>query len=474
MAKCDLSIELDEPDRVYRAGEKVTGSVSVETDDSVKCKGLDVSSGWRTHGRGNVARQSVEKVTLFQGQWQAGHRETYRFELPVADWPPTYYGNYVNVEHFIDATVKIPWAFDPKASVDYVVRQRDAPMALKDGSKDAPGCFSNAVVVVLICSIIAVFIGVALTILAIPKVGGIIGLILVPIALLVAWRTLLPMWLLGKVKTEVVSKNVTPGEKVLVKMSFQPRRDVDVTKITAVLNGSEVCISGSGSNRTTHRHQFYEETHQLLSEAHLKAGDEQSFEFGIPIPSDAPYSFNLSDNDLRWSIDLRFDIPRWPDWKRSLDINVFPSSDAAEQPADDSHTLSESFTVGEETDETQNEAVEQDEITFVETADHLWKLRNDPDQVDVLVEAVLGLTFDMDVLVERRLLYSGTEDPHVYKDGYAVWARHDDPPLPLVLYVPHDLADDFEQTGRNSVPIRGTIVGWDHDHKRLQVKVLVR
>ena len=45
------------------------------------------------------------------------------------------------------------------------------------------------------------------------------------------------------------------------------------------------------------------------------------------------------------------------------------------------------------------------------------------------------------------------------------------PKLPLVLYVPHDLADEFEQIGRDVWSGRGTVVGWDNRHGRLQVKI---
>ena len=89
----------------------------------------------------------------------------------------------------------------------------------------------------------------------------------------------------------------------------------------------------------------------------------------------------------------------------------------------------------------------------------------------MLAEAVSGLGFEMEAIVERRLLYSGEEDPHLYPDGYAVWAHHSDPPLPMVLYVPHELADEFENIGRDLWRGRGTIVGWDSRHGRLQVQI---
>ena len=41
----------------------------------------------------------------------------------------------------------------------------------------------------------------------------------------------------------------------------------------------------------------------------------------------------------------------------------------------------------------------------------------------------------------------------------------------MVLYVPRDLADDFEQLGRDLWRGRGTVVGGDNQHRRLQIKL---
>ena len=110
-------------------------------------------------------------------------------------------------------------------------------------------------------------------------------------------------------------------------------------------------------------------------------------------------------------------------------------------------------------------------VTFVETVTQIWAVRDDRDQLEMVVDAVTGLSFTIEAQVERRLLYAGDEDPHVYKDGYAVWARYPDPRLPLVLYVPHDLGDEFEQLGRGIWTGSGVVVGWDNLHGRLQIKL---
>ncbi len=56
---------------------------------------------------------------------------TYAFTLPTAAWPPTYYGNYLNVGHYVTAQAKLSWAIDPKAQVEYRVVAGDAPEGLK-------------------------------------------------------------------------------------------------------------------------------------------------------------------------------------------------------------------------------------------------------------------------------------------------------------------------------------------------------
>ena len=64
MAKCDLVVELDEPDRVYHSEETVQGKVHVDVDSDVKCSGLVISCGWKTHGRGNVAMGKAEETVF--------------------------------------------------------------------------------------------------------------------------------------------------------------------------------------------------------------------------------------------------------------------------------------------------------------------------------------------------------------------------------------------------------------------------
>ena len=172
------------------------------------------------------------------------------------------------------------------------------------------------------------------------------------------------------------------------------------------------------------------------------------------------------------------DIPRWPDWVKSLNLFVGPSEAQSTQsklsPGQQQHVsvdVNDQNRMDRDSQSTRSGSSTAGELTFAETVSQLWAVRQDQDQVEMVVEAVTGISFDVEAEVERRLLYGGDEDPHVYKDGYAVWARYPDPRLPLVLYVPHDLGEEFEQLGRNKWRGKGAIVGWDSLHGRVQIKL---
>lgn len=473
MAKCDLKIELDDPDRVHHGGGKIAGRVRVHVDTDVNCTALEVTSTWRTHGRGNVATGSGETAILFSGQWTAGENPEYRFELPIADWPPSYHGHYLNVDHYVDARAKIPWGFDPKASVPYMMRPSGGPNAAQPiRNVTEAGPIVGTILVAVLFGFAAFFIymliqmgWIALIFLGLPLIGACIWFV----------KVFLPRYLLGNVECEIAADQAVPGESIEGKLVIRPRRNVSVNAITMKFQALEKCISGSGSNRKTHKHVFYESVETLQSSTTLQAGQEQRFPFSVTLPSDAPYSLELDDNNLIWSSNLRVDIPRWPDWTKELKLTVVPSGKGDESAAHSVAEASEPQPVLQPEPARESSSLSApeaaSELTFAETAGHLWALRENRSQLGTLVEAVTGLSFELAAQVERRLLYGGDDDPHIYEDGYAVWAHYPEPPVPMVLYVPHELADEFEHFGSSEWRGRGTIVGWDSLHGRLQVKI---
>ena len=470
MPKCDLSIELDDPSFIYGGGEKISGTLRVTVDKDVNCKGLVVTSGWRTHGRGNVTSGTTQTETLFEGQWRAGDKIEYPFELQIDDWPPSYHGNYLNVDHYIDARAKIPWGFDPKASQAFLMRPTCGPEgAAAEKPTDLTskiGCILGTVFMAIFA---AIFIGgfaiggmplpILLVFLLIPLAGATFFFV----------RVFLPKYLLGSVECSLTPEQVSPGDVVRGELLIRPRKNVSINAIKMTFRASEKVVSGSGTNQTTHTNVFFEKETTLQGESILQAGQEHRVPLSVELPGDAPYSIKLTHNELIWSTFLRVDIPRWPDWTKALPISVVPSGEQVAERSSAQVASRASLASPVEDDVTGQDSPSV--ITFAETAQHLWSLREDQESLDDLVDAVSGLTFDVDAVVERRLLYSGDEDPHLYENGYAIWGHYPEPPLPMVLYIPKDLADDFEQIGRGVWKGRGTVVGWDHQHRRLQVKV---
>ena len=475
MAKCDLLIELDEPDRVFLAGEMVKGCVRVSVDSGVNCSGLVVSSGWKTHGRGNVTSGEGEQTTVFSGEWAAGQPQEYKFSLPAGDWPPTYHGHLLSIDHYIDARAKIPWAFDPKASSPFMVRATEA------SAECSPLAQASANLTILI---------VALVLLAVVPGGMAVAsglgwfgflFVLVSIATIVAFvffRKFLPTYMLGNPAALIQEDTLALGDEVVGEFVTTTKKNVSINSITAVLTCMEKCVSGSGSNKTTHTHAVFEKSLELQSKTVLKVGQEHRLPFVFRVPDDAPCSVKLHQNSLIWSVELRVDIPRWPDWVKSLNLFVGPSNDqsaeskvSAGQQQNGSVDVNDQNRMDRDPQATSSGSSTAGELTFAETVSQLWAVRQDHEQVEMVVEAVTGISFDVEAEVERRLLYGGDEDPHVYKDGYAVWARYPDPRLPLVLYVPHELGDEFEQLGRNKWRGKGAIVGWDSLHGRVQIRL---
>ena len=475
MAKCDLLVELDEPNRVYRSGDKVEGTVKVTVDADVKCSGLVLSTGWKTHGRGNVTGDKFDEVTVFSGDWVGGTKCEYRFSLTAGDWPQTYHGNFLSIDHYVEAQAKIPWAFDPKTATPFIVQATQVPsryaaeVHVVHEKSRKPKVIGGVIVSVLV----------GVQFLAMGGIGVVVLLVLAALAFSYWFvRKFLPKHLLGTPHAFVEEDTLPPGSEVVGEFVTTTRKTVSLNAITVVLKGTEVCISGSGSNRRTHKNVIFETTQTLQANGTLQAGNETRCPFSFRLPKDAAFSISLKENSLIWSVDVEVDIPRWPDWSKNLPICIVPSSEqdlgtGKEQPGSRTMGSEGQGRRGEHDSSVSGAASLNDagELTFGETINQLWAVRSHRDQVEMVVDAVTGISFNIEAQIERRLLYAGDEDPNVYEDGYAVWARYPDPRLPLVLYVPHDLGDEFEQLGKDIWKGRGVVVGWDSLHGRLQIKL---
>src|SRR5262245_10620623 len=121
MTKCDVTIHVDKADRSFVPGERIRGHVTVTTDQQVRCDALTVMLQWRTHGRGNRANGPESTVKLHEGEWGGGEQHAYAFEFIAPSGPCSYHGTHVNVDHYLEARVDLPWAVDPKATAEVLL-----------------------------------------------------------------------------------------------------------------------------------------------------------------------------------------------------------------------------------------------------------------------------------------------------------------------------------------------------------------
>ncbi|MEL6894540.1 MAG: hypothetical protein AAFP90_00355, partial [Planctomycetota bacterium] len=471
MPKCSLTIQLDSADGTPNVcGGKISGRVIVDVSDDVKCNGLVVRSTWKTHGRGNVTSETVDTVTVFTGNWTGGSRPEYPFTVKVADWPPTYHGRYLSVDHAIEVQAKIPWAFDPKAEMAFP--------AIADGRRGEQPAFARAASggASKMVGIIAAVIG------AMVFGGVVIGfalnapfllLFVLPVVLIIfgVWFffSVLPTWVVGKPTMQLSADHFHPGQTIEGSLIIDPSKSFQHEGISVTLHCYEQCVSGSGSNRKTHRHTLQEEKFPLVA-AGMRSGGEGPIAFSIPLPKQPVYSLKLGDNEIKWELEAEIEIPKWPDWSKKESLSIVPSQDdpallASANTSTSANAVSQAGTTAAPVGQPNAGG-----ISFDETIGHLAGVQDDPQQAAMLVDAVAGIPMQIHAIIEQRLLYSKGEPLNPYSDGYVVLADHPDIHVSMKLYVPHDLADEMEQAD-DLWQGRGAILGWDEDNRRVLVHV---
>ncbi|MGE0758236.1 MAG: hypothetical protein AB7O38_14505, partial [Pirellulaceae bacterium] len=437
---------------------------------SEKCNCHVVKSCWMTHGQGNVATGDVDSTVLFQGQWEANQTHRYAFELLTASWPPTYYGTYLNVSHFVQATVQIPWAVDPKASVEFPLIATSAPDDLKPTVAPAK---SHSAIGWIIGGVLLAILGVAF---------GVLLLIIVPILAVAGgcfwfFRVFLPSQITGSMQCSVEPQRLASTDKVRGTMRFTPKRTVPINGIRCILTCVEKCVSGSGSNRKTHQHEVYRHVETLSEARTLQLGMAESFDFALPLPENAPYSLKLSDNELNWAAELRIDIPRWPDWVKSFPLTVVPGGEASEAAARALLAQGRLSDDGEDDDEYEGELVEAaareqpvpSDNWFDEVMAQVVQSRRDPPRMQLVLDAVRDHAFSIRVDIDRP-----PHQPPAMAGGLqqGTWMT--------AHYRPRDLALCLLWTDGRQVPVPHTydwsgqaqILGYDEGLDRLLMRVL--
>lgn len=459
MASCELTIQLTEPEAIFHGGDAIHGHVIVRVDKNVTCNGLKVSTGWETHGKGNVDRKTVEETVVFHGKWSAGESHRYDFTLPCASWPPTYHGHHLNIDHFVYAQADIPWAFDPKTK--YPIRVVSLQADPLDPQKEADSTeLSGAIVSVIFGLVALAFVAVAAVMALFNPFFSVI--VFGFMALVGVWwlfTSFLPNWKLGSVRHRLETDVAHPGDSVHANLRVHPRSSVRINGVEWTIKAEEVVVRGSGTDRKTYRHEVASHRVRASGPTRLDARRDHNFALVFPLPDDSPYSIDLDDNDLRWTVKVRIDIPNWPDWNGEEALLVRPRVDASERQA-------------RRAPEAANDSEPAAESTrFTDVIGLVARARGDMDNLERILEGVADIEFDVQAKLERRISV-GRIDPRIgYEDGIVVMAAHPDPHLPLLLYASSSTAAQLDAYYGRVWQGRGTIVGYDRRIGNLEIRI---
>ncbi len=454
LAACTLKIDLDDTDKTRTAGEYLTGTVHVHCEKDANCKGLEVSTQWTTHGRGNVDSGVGDLQIVYEGRWQAGQKYSYPFKVKAASWPPTYFGTYLNVSHSVRAKAKLAWKKDPEASIEFPLVVDKSPTDLQPtraqtGQTNIIGYMVLGLVGLIFLVMIYFFI-----LLAIPIaiIGGLIWF----------FKRVLPTFKTGKVEWAVEPRRANADDVVRGYFQLRPRGGLRVNAVSYTVTCSEKCSSGSGSTRQTHTHEVFRISENLAESQILKGGKEHRFDFEFAVHNAAPPTIKLNDNEVIWSVEMRIDIPRWPDWVQTVSLVVEPSKE-----------LRNYFGIAtQQVDKASVPApTNEDEQWFDQVVDQLREA-SDSERKQLVLTAIA----EDDFVIQLTAVEHITEDlpefaNRISDSGFWYLGYNERRELEVYMFVP----DSRVPTIKNATNWRGRIrvVDFDSDEEALISRMLV-
>jgi hypothetical protein len=343
MSKCRLSITLDRDPPHYRPGDTLKGTLLAEVESDVKVDSLVVSSGWRTHGKGNVDEEEVDSEPFGAKHWSAGERHEFPFSFVMPAGPVSYHGHLLNVDWYVKANADVSWARDPKTEAELLLLPAPPERVPGDGYRKGPHTAARPHILgtasarppksdTRLVSLIFVAVALGTTFLALRGKSSLFSLLwMVPFVIVgaivayQAWRNTLAKRKLGDVQVSVEPAHAGRGQPVCLKVSLRPERAVSLASVRADLVGRERVVSGSGTNKQTHTHELRRDHFELSGPRDLAGQEELSLEHSLTLPEDAEPTFHSSENHVVWELEFHVDVVRWPDLKDDYEVVVHPS-----------------------------------------------------------------------------------------------------------------------------------------------------
>lgn len=367
MSKCTVELRLEREDRVFSPGDPVRGTVQVTCGERCDIRKMVLKREWRTHGRGTTERGGPEDMVLAsQLSLPSGGTRSFSFEFEAPGSPNTYRGRVINIDWYVRAEADMAWARDPTDEQEIIIQTApdrdgadepvDAPLRpvrladLPAGALDRlqavqppkrfllprrakevklsspAGCALVGCLLVVFVLPILLFLGIFASAFVDVAPGWVAGLVFLAIAALIGYFVFgnrLAAQRLGDTQLKLASQTVRRGSTLVWFLECQPARPVTLRTIVATLICKEVATSGSGTTRKTHE-EVLEQREMRLENVDLGGGEAVVFPGRFAIAGDAGCSFKGDTNEVRWDLKVSVDLPGWPDWSRTVPVEVVP------------------------------------------------------------------------------------------------------------------------------------------------------
>ena len=320
MSKCDISVQFENRESTFRSGDTVNGTVTIDVNKNVNCRALKIAGYWKTHGRGNRDSGRYGEKVVFEGDLIAGETQSYPFSIPIKNVPLTYHGKLINIDHYVDVRVDVPWGFDPKKRSDFIVLPGTDGSIVepKQPDPDAIGAQIGKSVG-LLGTIAFSLIG----ILTLPCPGFLLLVIGVVFGFF-TFRKQLAERRLGEVKVVMDTSVIAPSDSLPISIDFTPQKDGSINEVLITLTATETAVSGNGTNKSTHTNKIYNLPFNLQGPESFQAHQKVSFSGMLAIPDTDAYSFDTGDNEVSWDLKIKVDVPMWPDWVQKVNLALVP------------------------------------------------------------------------------------------------------------------------------------------------------
>lgn len=319
----EIRFELEREDPTYRPGEPIRGRVVVGAR-AEPLESLDLTLAWASR----PADDDPGVVLPAGGRVSASHRLLDRpapagawelalpFAVPCPDGPGTHESGHVRVDWELRATARFSRgareaaiAFQLEEARDTVARaERRAPARDRRLSRIRRETLGQALAWI---GLGAGLIALAVWLESGPCLAacGLPGL-LVCLAGLLALRNPLAERRLGPVRLDLPAE-VALGEPLVLFLSFCPpgrlRLEAIQVRLSAVASGAQ-----RTDTRTLHEHTARPELPALVRREGLRLRVE------LPIPPEAA----PSSAGVQWGLQVRIELPRWPDWTIHVPLRV--------------------------------------------------------------------------------------------------------------------------------------------------------